>query len=121
MKVNVSRSTLMTAYAIAICADLIQICFVPVFLEGFASPVDDVCDVVVCVILSWLIGFHVAFLPTFFIKLVPFAEIAPTWTLAVLISTRRLRAPVVDVSVAGSGKTDGPSETPPKLLPDKNE
>jgi hypothetical protein len=121
MKSNVSRSALMAVYAIAICADLIQICFVPVFLEGFASPVDDVCDVVVCVMLSWLIGFHVAFLPSFFIKLVPFAEIAPTWTIAVLIATRHLRAPVVDVPVVGGGKAEGPGQAPPKLLPDKNE
>lgn len=95
MKANVSRKNLIAAYAIAICADLIQISLVP--LLSFDFPLDGFIDVAVCVILSWLIGFHVAFLPSFFIKLIPLVEIAPTWTIAVLIASRRLRAPVVDV------------------------
>jgi hypothetical protein len=115
MKTNVSRSTLIAAYAIAICADLLQICLVPLFGEGIASPLDDFSDVAVCVILSWLIGFHVAFLPSFFIKLIPVVEIVPTWTLAVLIATRHRVAandkPVVIVE----------EEKPPKMLPGKNE
>jgi hypothetical protein len=95
MKANVNRKTLVAAYAIAICADLIQIWLVP--LLSFDFPLDGFIDVVVCVMLTWLIGFHVAFLPSFFIKLIPLVEIAPTWTIAVLIASRRLRAPVADV------------------------
>lgn len=95
MKANVNRKTLIAAYAIAICADLIQIWLVP--LLSFDFPLDGFIDVVVCVLLTWLIGFHVAFLPSFFIKLIPLVEIAPTWTIAVLIASRRLRAPAVDV------------------------
>lgn len=119
MKANVSRSRLVAAYAIAICADFIQICLTPAFFEGAASPIDGPVDLVVCIILSWLIGFHVAFLPSFFIKLVPIVEIAPTWTVAVLIASRHLRIKSVD----GSEKPEvvPEDEKPPKLLPDKSE
>jgi hypothetical protein len=61
----------------------------------------------------------VAFLPSFLIKLIPLVEIAPTWTLAVFIATRRLRAPVVDVPGVVTEKPDE-DEKPPKILPDKN-
>jgi hypothetical protein len=123
MKANISRPTLIAAYAIAICADLIQICFAPFLSEGFILPFNDFSDVVVCVLLSWLLGFHVAFLPSFFIKLIPIVEIAPTWTLAVLIASRHLR-----IKSAGphAPDTEKPvvvteDEKPPKLLPGKNE
>jgi hypothetical protein len=122
MKTNVSRSTLIAAYAIAICADLIQMCLTPLFAEGVASPIDGPVDLVVCVLLSWLIGFHVAFLPSFFIKLVPLVEIAPTWTLAVLIASRHLRTKAVDGPVGSEKSEVVPEESkPPKLLPGKNE
>jgi hypothetical protein len=123
MKANVSRPTLIAAYAIAICADLIQICFAPFLSEGFILPFNDFSDVVVCVILSWLLGFHVAFLPSFFIKLVPVVEIAPTWTLAVLIASRHLRIKAVNGPSVDSGKpvVVTEDEKPPKLLPGKNE
>lgn len=123
MKTNVSRSTLIAAYAIAICADLIQICLAPLLSEGFILPFNDFVDVVVCITLSCLIGFHIAFLPSFFIKLVPLVEIAPTWTLAVLIASRHLRTNPANAPVAGSGKPDvvAEDEKPPKLLPGKNE
>jgi hypothetical protein len=119
MKAYVSRPTLIAAYAIAICADLIQICLTPIMSEGFASPFNDFLDAVVCVILLWLIGFHVAFLPSFFIKLVPLVEIAPTWTLAVLIASRHMRTS----PVAGGEKPEvvTEEEKPPKLLPGKSE
>lgn len=120
MKANISRTTLIAAYGLAICADLIQICFVPLLSEGIASPIDDFLDVVMCVILCLLIGFHVAFLPSFFIKLVPVLNIAPTWTLAVVIATRHLRAPGVDgqpvVDVSATVSAEGPGSKPPHEL-----
>src|SRR5215469_6608612 len=88
MKPNVSRTTLIAAYMIAICADFLQICLFPFFSEGFISLLDDFSDVFVCIILSRLIGFHIAFVPSFLIKLIPIVETAPTWTIAVLIATR---------------------------------
>ncbi|MGH7979513.1 MAG: hypothetical protein ACREE6_09060, partial [Limisphaerales bacterium] len=89
MKANVSRSTLIGAYAIAICADFLQIFLFPLFWDGIVSPLDDATDVLVCATLSYFIGFHVAFLPSFLIKLIPFVESVPTWTLSVFIATRR--------------------------------
>jgi hypothetical protein len=77
------------ARGIAICADLIQIGFPVLFGEGLLSPFQDVLDVVVCGVLTMLVGWHYAFIPTFFIELVPFADLAPTWTIAVFIATRR--------------------------------
>lgn len=92
MKVKVSRGAWVAAFSIAICADAVEICLSPVFSEGFASPFDNVLDVVVCVLLSVLVGWHLAFLPSFAVKLIPVADIAPTWTLAVLIAARSRRA-----------------------------
>lgn len=125
MKTRVSRKTLIAAYAIAVCADLIQICFVPLLAEGFVSPFDDVLDVAVCLVLSRLIGFHLAFLPSFAIKLIPVVEAVPTWTLAVFIANRGLRTPVIDIppvvdvppvaDVSTSGG-ESPAPNPPRQL-----
>jgi hypothetical protein len=32
------------------------------------------------ILLSWVIGFHVLFLPTFVVELIPLLEDLPTWT-----------------------------------------
>lgn len=72
---------------VALGADLIQIVLLPLVIEGFASPVDDVLDLATGAILVKLIGFHWAFLPSAATKLVPVADLAPTWTAAVLLAT----------------------------------
>ncbi len=92
MKAKVSRGAWVAAFGVAICADVVEICLSPLFSEGFASPFDNVLDVVVCIILTVLTGWHLAFLPSFAVKLIPVADIAPTWTLAVLIAARSRRA-----------------------------
>jgi hypothetical protein len=123
MKANVSRLALVAAYGIAICADLIEICLSPLFSEGIASPFDDILDTIVCVILSLLLGWHLAFVPSFAIKLIPLADIAPTWTIAVLIATRG-RNPA-----AGHTPEDLkplsppviPDKKPPRALPESKE
>jgi hypothetical protein len=76
------------ARGIAACADLVQIFFFPVFSEGIASPLNAGLDVVVGVTLVLLVGWHIAFVPTFIIEALPFADLAPTWTLAAVIATR---------------------------------
>jgi len=88
MKVNVKRSTVAAAYIIALCADAVEIGLAPLFSEGFMSPFDDIMDSIVCVVLTMLLGWHIAFIPSFVIKLLPIADLAPTWTIAVLIATR---------------------------------
>ena len=83
-----SPARIWAARAIAVAADAIQIVAVPAFFGGAASPVNDGLDVAVGVVLVLLVGWHVAFLPTFIAELVPFLDIFPTWTTAVLFVTR---------------------------------
>jgi len=77
-----------TALAIAVLADVLQIVFFPVFVEGAFSPVDDLLDVVVAWMLIHLLGWHWAFLPSFVAKVVPGVDLVPSWTIAVLVATR---------------------------------
>lgn len=119
MKAIVNRSTLAAAYAAGICADLMQLCIIPLLPDGFLNPLNDVSDAIACIILTRLIGFHFAFLPSFLIKLIPVVEIAPTWTLAVIIATRNLRAPVVDVPSEVKPDVVVNEEQPPKMVQGK--
>jgi hypothetical protein len=84
----ISSRRIWLARALAVLADLIQIGFFFALSEGFASPFDAALDVVVAIVLTLLIGWHIAFIPSFIIKALPFADMAPTWTIAVLIATR---------------------------------
>jgi hypothetical protein len=76
------------ARAIAIAADTVQLALLPLVMGGAISPVADLIDVVVAVALTWLVGWHWAFLPTFLAELVPFVDLVPSWTLAAFIATR---------------------------------
>jgi hypothetical protein len=85
---TISARRIWLARGLAVAADLVQIVFFPVLSEGFASPLDAVLDAVVAVLLTLLVGWHIAFIPSFIIKALPIADMAPTWTLAVLFATR---------------------------------
>ena len=74
---------LRAAMIVAIVADLLQLVFFPLTIEGAISPADDVLDVAVAGLLSWLLGWHWEFLPSFLTKLVPGADLVPCWTIAV--------------------------------------
>jgi hypothetical protein len=126
MKKNIRRSTLVLAFAIAIGADAIEMGLMPLFSEGFASPVDDFLDAVVCALLTLIMGWHFAFMPSFIFKLIPMVDLAPTWTIAVLIASRGRKVadsndetsfnkakPVVDI------EAEAIKEEPPKLQPEK--
>lgn len=84
-----SAQRIWLARGIAVAADFVQIAVFPFFVEGLLSPLNAVLDVVVCLLLILLVGWHIVFLPTFIIEQLPFADLAPTWTLAALIATRR--------------------------------
>jgi len=86
---TVSRARIRIAWIIAAIADGLQIGFFPLFVEGFASPLNDAVDVVTGIVLVSLLGWHWAFLPGFFAELVPFFDLVPTWSAAVLIASRR--------------------------------
>jgi hypothetical protein len=98
---------------LAIAADVVQIVGFPLFAGGAASPWNDALDLLVAGAMTLLIGWHWAFLPSFFAELVPGLDLVPTWTLAVFFATRaKTPAPappgkahdVIDVEVVGSEK-----------------
>jgi hypothetical protein len=77
------------ARGIAAAADLLQAGLFPLFAEGFLSPLNGVVDCVVALLMWWLVGWHIAFLPSFVAEQVPFLNLAPTWSIAVWFVTRR--------------------------------
>jgi len=86
MTFKVPSPRVMIAFVIAAIADLIQITFWPVTVEGALSPVNNVIDIVVGAILVWLLGWHWALLPSFLGEMVPGADLCPFWTAAVFIA-----------------------------------
>jgi len=85
---SVSRRRVWAARIVALAADGLQFALLPLVLGGAASPVDDAIDVVTAAVLTALVGFRWAFLPAFIAELVPFADMVPSWTIAVFASTR---------------------------------
>lgn len=77
------RSRFKAALIVAILADALQIIVFPMVVEGAPSPADDALDVGVGALLTYLLGWHWEFLPSFLGKLVPGIDLAPFWTLAV--------------------------------------
>jgi hypothetical protein len=95
------RSPVRVAWMIAIAADLLEIVLMPAFASGILSPANDVVDVVTAFLLWRLLGWHIAFLPTFAAELIPGVSLIPTWTAAVWLATRgRKRPPPREVSSA---------------------
>jgi hypothetical protein len=89
-----NSSKVRAAWLVAIAADSLQILIFPVFVGGALSPADVVIDVVVALLLSRLIGWHWAFMPTLVAELVPALDLFPTWTAAVFYVTwQRFRWP----------------------------
>ena len=87
------------ARAIAMLADLAEIVVFPAFMEGFLSPANDVLDVAVAVVLTRLLGWHWAFLPSFLAEMVPVVGLVPTWTAAVFYVTSGVE-PAAEVPTA---------------------
>src|SRR5258705_1499290 len=77
------------AWLVAMAADAIQMGLLPFFAEGGFSPADSILDLIVAAVLSRLIGWHWAFLPTIVAELIPGLDLFPTWTMAVLFVTRQ--------------------------------
>lgn len=83
---------LRTALILAIVADVVQMAVFPFFVEGAASPADDLLDLGMAGVLSWLLGWHWEFAPSFLAKLVPGVDLVPLWTLAVANVYRKSKA-----------------------------
>ena len=91
--IRLSRGRIAAALAVAIAADVLPLVLGPFGLT-FA---DEVIDVLVMGVETWLLGFHLLFLPTFVIEVVPVVDAIPTWTacvLAVVALRRRGQSPV---------------------------
>jgi hypothetical protein len=89
------------AMILAVVADILQIAVFPFVLEGAASPPDDVIDLCVGGLLTWLLGWHWEFAPSFLGKLVPGVDLVPLWTLAVANVYRKVK-PQVAAHAAGA-------------------
>lgn len=89
----ISRPRVLAAWIVALSADFMQIALAPVFGPGFLSFFDDVLDVFVAIVLTLLLGWHWEFLPGFLVKLVPFVDLVPTWTVACWLATRGRTGP----------------------------
>jgi hypothetical protein len=89
---TLTRPRLILALVIAVAADGLQLLFGPL---GWAG-VDQAIDCVAMILLSRVIGFHVLFLPTFVVELVPVLEDLPTWTActAAVIALRKREKPL---------------------------
>jgi hypothetical protein len=95
---------LRAAMLLAVIADVLQMIVFPLFVEGAASPADDILDLCMGGLLTWLLGWHWEFLPSFLAKLVPGVDLVPLWTLAVANvyrKSRRLAVPTVVSAVEG--------------------
>ena len=90
----------------AIVADVLQLAVFPFVIEGAASPADDILDLCAGGLLTFLLGWHWEFLPSFAAKLIPGVEFIPLWTLAVANVYRKSRA---QVSVSGAAQNQPPT------------
>ncbi len=102
-------SSVKAARILAITADVVQIAVFPFFVGGAASPWDDALDLLVAAALIRLLGWHWAFLPTFFAELIPGLDLVPTWTAAVFFATRGTarpssEPPVIEGEVISGGR-----------------
>ncbi len=88
MRQPLTRRRVWLARGIALAADFVQFAVLPLALGNTMSPVDEVIDVFVGVVLTSILGFHVALLPALAVELVPIIDVFPTWTAAVLFITR---------------------------------
>jgi hypothetical protein len=72
------------ARSLAVLVDLAQFALLPAEL----TPLNNGIDVATAIAMVALVGWHWAFLPTFLAEMVPFVDLVPSWTLAVMIATR---------------------------------
>lgn len=94
-EVRVTASRARLALALALLVDAIQLPLQGASLTGIgtlpAEAIDLAIDAATALIISRLIGFHWALLPTLAIELIPFVDLAPTWFVCVsyVISRRK--------------------------------
>ena len=95
---------------LAIAADLLQLVIFPMFVAGAMSPAEDVLDLGIAGVLTFLLGWHWEFLPSFLAKLVPGVDLVPLWTLAVANVYRKSKQIAITTEgIAGEKPTPGSS------------
>jgi len=104
------------AWAVAVAADALQIAAFPLFVEGALSPADSILDLAVAYVMIRLLGWHWAFLPSAAAKLIPGADLFPTWTAAVWFVTRQQVNANPDVQFDASPNSNADSVSNPNLV-----
>ena len=112
--ITISRdSRFRAAMVLAVIADALQIVVFPLFVEGAASPADDILDLGIGALLVRLLGWHWEFLPSFFAKLLPGVDLVPLWTMAVAsVYWKSKRSPV---TIQGS-REKRPTQRDPRCV-----
>jgi len=103
---------LRTGLILAVVADALQIAVFPLFVQGAASPADDILDVGVGAALTWLLGWHWEFLPSVLAKLVPGVDLVPFWTMAVINVYRKQKR--IAMAVEGVREQEPSQKYPPR-------
>lgn len=94
---SMTPSRVRTAWIVALLADAIQVVLLP-FTATLSTWGDKPLDLVVMLALWRLIGWHWVLLPSFLIELFPYVDMAPTWTLAVWLATRRAQGQGIETT-----------------------
>jgi hypothetical protein len=102
-----NRSRFRTALLLAILADALQIAVFPLFVEGAESPAADILDLGIGAVLTYLLGWHWEFLPSFFAKLVPGVDLVPCWTMAVANVYRKSKQIAPTIEGSTKARRDG--------------
>jgi hypothetical protein len=97
---------LKAAMILAVIADVLQVVVFPLFIQGAASPADDLLDLGVAAVLVYLLGWHWEFVPSFLAKLVPEVDLIPCWTIAVANVYRKSKR--IAATIEGSRGEDQP-------------
>ena len=104
------RSRFRLAMILAILADALQLLVFPIFIEGAPQPADDILDLVIGGALTYLLGWHWEFLPSFLGKLLPGVDLVPFWTLAVANVYRKSRQTPITIEAK---REESPTKTSP--------
>jgi hypothetical protein len=84
---TLARTEHRLAWSIALAADALQIGLFPLFAAGGLSPATTLVDLITAFLLTRILGWHWAFLPSFALEMLPGFDLFPTWTAAVLFVT----------------------------------
>ena len=101
----VSRQRVIAAFAVALVTDAAQVLLGPMGWVGM----DQILDIVAMILITALIGFHPLLLPSFFLELVPVADLLPTWTICVAMvvgSKQKPRTGTAPSEIKGAGVID---------------